>query len=110
MTAEANRDGIMVMRRLDQKVLRPALRFEPRPSAGNGKRKYAREDETQQYATIVRIAPPQVWPLHDAHQPLQAARPEPGWRTLDRSGLEIDRCSQMSAYRYGEALVIAVQP
>src|SRR5262249_548796 len=71
---------------------------------------YARDDEAHHHPTVMRVAPPQVRLLLDAPQPLQTARPQPGGRALDRSGLEIDRHPQVRTDRYGETLVGARQP
>src|SRR5262249_45334188 len=58
----------------------------------------------------MQITPPKVRLLLDAPQPLQTAGPQPGGCALDRPGLEIDRRPQVSADRYGETLVITMQP
>ena len=48
--------------------------------------------------------------LLDAPQPLQTTGPQPGGRTFDRSGLEIDNCAQMGADRDGKMSMVAMQP
>src|SRR5262245_61319942 len=99
MTTNAYHDGIVLLRRLHQQVLRLTRSSESIPSVGDGEWEDAREEETQQRTAVVPIASPQIGLLLDATHPLDTPRPYARRSSLDRSSLKIDGRAQMRSYR-----------
>src|SRR5262245_34509675 len=100
----------MVLGGIDLQISWRKLGFDAMPALGQRERQHASHDKTQEHATIVPIAAPQMRLLLDPPEPFEARCAKNGRSALDGSSLKIQRRTQMSPHRYLEPRVVSMQP
>src|ERR1039458_9669770 len=100
----------MIFGPFNQQVLCFSSPSEPVPSREDHERDDVGQYELQQDDSVIPIAPPKLWFLLDAPQPLKTPFPHQRRRSPDCAGLKVKCCTEMHSDRNLQAIMVLQQP